>query len=352
MRSTHTIPSRVGLDSHYCLTPRGARWRVAAVGAAFWLGCSMALGAAGCTPRQAAPALATGERPVTGVPRFDRVFADINSALVAVQEARAEVAEARGALAHRVGLQSEAPFDLLGARLRERTARLAQDGLTLQLEFAGIDEADGDDDMDGKDAAGGAEATDSNPGDPSASDAGGASPTATLSTPGREPQARELRLLEALAQAALSGATVYTNMGHVRRRTEKLLAEVTELSGQVDTAFTDIDSRERTRIKLDEARSFLPQLGTQAHEVAGLADTLISLLDEAANTVPVGPPKKRPPPAAPAPKPVGAAQPQVLPPGRGGAPATSPPLSSPVPAAPAPTSAPPPGSSPPPSATP
>jgi hypothetical protein len=273
---------------------------------------------------------------VTGVPRFDRVFADINAALVSVQEARGEEAEARGALSHRVGLPDGVPLDVLGARLRERTARLAQDGLTLQLEFAGIDEVDADSHGDADDPAG--EAGNSASGT-DADDASTVSPTATLRTPGREPEPRELRLLEALAQAALSGATVYANMGHVKHRTERLLAEVGELSGQVDTAFTDVDSRERTRIKLNEARAFLPQLGAQAHEVAGSADALISLLDEAANTVPVAPAKKRPPPA---PKPIAPPQPQVLPPGRPAAPpqVATPPAPPPpaAPSAPAPAS--------------
>jgi hypothetical protein len=318
-------------------------------GGAFWLAGSLAvsaaLGVAGCAPRQAPPALATGERPVTGVPRFDRVFADINAALLAVQDARAEEAEARDALSHRVGLQDGVPLDVLGARLRERTARLAQDGLTLQLEFAGIDEVDSDSRSDADDSAGAA-----SPGaDPGVDDASAVSPTATLRTPGREPEPRELRLLEALAQAALSSATVYANMGQVKHRTERLLVEVTELSGQVDTAFTDIDSRERTRIKLNEARAFLPQLADQAHEVAGSADALISLLDEAANTVPVAPAKKRPP-AAPAPKPVSPVQPQVLPLGRPTppAPVATPPAAPP----PAPPRAPAPGSTPQPSTTP
>jgi hypothetical protein len=353
MRSTSTIPSsHIGLDSRSRLAPR-LRRGFAAVGAALWVGSSVvassaALGALGCTPRQAPPALATGERPVTGVPRFDRVFGDINAALVAVQEGRSEEAEARNAVARRVGLQEGVSFDVLGARLRERTARLAEDGLTLQLEFSGIDDADsheGADEGPAVDGApgGGPEALGEAPAGPTESDAGDASgspPSATLRTPGREPQPRELRLLEALAQAALSGATVYTSMSHVRHRVERLAVEVTALGSQVDTAFTDVDSRERARVKLEEARTFLPQLGAQAREVAGSADTLISLLDEAANTVPVVPAKKRPPsaplPARPA---TPATQPQVLPSGRPAAPAT-PAATAPAPSLPAPTPAP------------
>ena len=74
-----------------------------------------------------------------------------------------------------------------------------------------------------------------------------APPTATLRTPGREPQRRELRLLEALAQAALSGATIYSNMGRERRRLERLAAEVVELEARVDTSFIDPSERDRVR---------------------------------------------------------------------------------------------------------
>ena len=93
-----------------------------------------------CTPRQPPPALASGEKPVTGVPRFDRLFTEINAALLAVQDARREEADARGALARRLGLPENVAVDVLGERLRERTAHLAQEGLTLELEFTGIDD--------------------------------------------------------------------------------------------------------------------------------------------------------------------------------------------------------------------
>jgi hypothetical protein len=264
-----------------------------------------AVAAPACIPSAAAPALATGERPVTGVPRFDRLFADVHASLLAVQEARSEEVEARGALARRLGLTEATPVDGLGARLRERTARLAQDGLTLELEFTGIDDGDGLE--SNPDGTAGALAE--------APEAGGTEPerplpTATLRTPGREPQRRELRLLEALAQAALSGATIYANMGRERRHTERLLGEVVELEERVDASFLEPSDRERVRAKLAEAKSLLPQIDSQAREVAGHADILISLLDEAANTAPVvptrrrspGPPKigtPRPPPSAP-----------------------------------------------------
>jgi hypothetical protein len=235
----------------------------------------------------AAPALASGERPVTGVPRYDRVFADIHSSLVAVQEARSEEAEARGALARRLGLLDAAPIDVLGARLRERTARLAQDGLTLELEFSGIEDVEG---MEPHVDANAEAATDE---DAEGDAELGSPPSATLRTPGREPQPRELRLLEALAQAALSGATIYANMSRERRHTEQLLAEVVELEARVDSSFADAGEREKVRSKLSEAKQFLPQLNGQAREVSGSADILISLLDEAANTAPVAPTRRR-----------------------------------------------------------
>ena len=245
--------------------------------------------ATGCAPRAAAPALASGEKPTTGVPRYDRLFNDIHSSLLAVQEARSEEVDARGALARRLGLPDAVSIEALGVRLRERTERLAREGLTLELEFTGIDDVDGlEPHGDGVDdgAAGDASA---------AAEGESATPTATLRTPGREPQRRELRLLEALAQAALSGATIYSNMGRERRRMERQLAEVGELEGRVDSTFVDPADRERVRRKLAEAKEFLPQLNSQAREISGAADILISLLDEAANTAPIGVGRRRVP---------------------------------------------------------
>jgi hypothetical protein len=286
--------------------------------------------APGCTPAAVAPALATGEKPTTGVPRFDRLFNDVHSSLVAVQEARSEELEARGALARRLGLPDAAPIDALGVRLRERTERLARDGLTLELEFTGIE------DVDGLEPHG--DALDDDSAGDTALDAEGepAPPTATLRTPGREPQRRELRLLEALAQAALSGATIYSNMGRERRRMERLMTEAGELEARVDTTFVDPSDRERVRRKLVEAKEFLPQLNAQAREVSGAADILISLLDEAANTAPVGP-RRRPagPPKDGAPRPPGA--PAAAPPPRAAPPKAQPPATGlPTPPAPPP----------------
>ena len=300
--------------------------------------------APGCTRASAPPALAAGEKPVTGVPRFDRLFADVHGALVAVHEARTEEAEARGALARRLGLPEAAPIDVLGARLRERTERLAREGLTLELEFTGIDPSEGAEPQVDANAEAAAEGDSSDSaGSHAADDAGDdelAPPTATLRTPGREPLGRELRLLEALAQAALSGATVYTSMGRERRRMERLLVDVAELEGRVDESFVDLTDRERVRAKLREAKELLPQLNAQAREVSGAADTLISLLDEAANTAPVSPQRRRGAPAA------NGGTPRPAP--NGGAPsgATRPAAPKPAPVAPA-SANPPPSSAPP-----
>ena len=291
---------------------------------------SVALGAPSCRPVQPPPALATGERPVTGVARYDGFFANVGAAREAVDAARDEDDDARQTLARRLGLPQTAPIDVIGTRLRERTARWGSEGLTLELEFTGID------DVDASEAAeAGASETPAAEGDAAQAatlppEDAAAAPSATLRTPGREPQKRELRLLEVLAQAALSGATVYADMGRTRRRVEHLEAELTELRGQVDQAFANAGERDRVRAKLDEAAAFLPQLKVRAREVGGSADALISVLEEAANTVPVVPGRRGP--AAP-PK---TAQPRVVAP----APRPSPNPSGAAPsAAPAPTSA-------------
>jgi hypothetical protein len=301
---------------------------------------ALGLSAPACIQSAPAPALATGERPVTGVPRFDRLFADVHASLLAVQEARTEEVDARGALARRLGLADATPVDVLGARLRERTARLQQDGLTLELEFTGIDDGDGQEPNPDANAEALAEPPDAEVGEGEQTP-----PTATLRTPGREPQRRELRLLEALAQAALSGATIYANMGRERRRTERLLGEVVELEGRLDASFVEASDRERVREKLAEAKGLLPQLNAEAREVAGYADILISLLDEAANTAPLPPTRRRSPgppkdgtprPAPSAPRAAPPAAPAASPSGTG-APAAAP-APTPPPAAPGSTS--------------
>lgn len=314
-----------------------------ALAAALALGGGLSPLGTGCTPKAPPPALATGEKPTTGVPRYDRLFNDVHSALVAVQEAQSEEVDARGALARRLGLPDAVSIEALGVRLRERTERLAHDGLTLELEFTGID------DVDGLEAH--ADALDEGAAGETATEAEGepAPPTATLRTPGREPQRRELRLLEALAQAALSGATIYSNMGRERRRLERLAAEVGELEARVNTSFIDPSERDRVRQKLDEAKEFLPQLSARAREVSGAADILISLLDEAANTAPVSPRRRAPAPprdGAPRPQPAPAGAPRPEPPrppppsaasaGAAGAPAVQPPAVPAPPTAPAP----------------
>jgi hypothetical protein len=242
---------------------------------------------------------------VTGDARYDQFFADINDLYAAVKEAQREEAEVRGALARRIGLSEQAAPDVLGARLRERTAKLAAEGLTLELEFTGIDDTDDEDEAADPELASGhlqgapAREVTSAGAEGDVAEASTVPPTATLRTPGREPQRGELRLLKVLAQAALSGVTIYSDMGLVHRRTEHLLTEAGKLREQVDTTFAEPEQRERVRVKLDEAEEFLPRLSQQARSVTNSADLLIALLDEAANTAPQGQAQARRRPSPP-----------------------------------------------------
>ena len=283
------VSALTGSPSASLLVPR-PRYRFVALAAL--LGLSLSLVAPACAPLQPGPKLATGERPVTGDPRYDRLFTEINAMLVAVNEAEREEEDVRGALARRVGLSDATGVDALGARLRERTLRLAAEGLTLELEFTGIDGVENEGPGESKAAADGSSNAEADEA-PSPESAPEAPPTATLRTPGREPERRELRLLEVLAQAALSGATLYADMGRVHRRTQQLLAESGELRNQVDASFKDATERERVRAKLIEAEEFLPQLNTRARGVANAADSLIAILDEAANTAQAAPTNRR-----------------------------------------------------------
>jgi hypothetical protein len=246
---------------------------------------------AGCGPGRPAAALASGERPVTGEARYDRFFAEVSDLVLAVKEAGLEEAEVRGALARRIGAPEQAPADILGERLRERTARLALEGLTMELEFTGIDDGEDEDALveDAEIAANAAaRAANPTPANSEASADGVAVsstlPTATLRTLGRDPEKRELRLLKVLAQAALSGATLYADMGRVQRRTELLGAEAAKLRAGITTAFLEAAQRDQVRARLAEAEVLLPQLNEQARVVSNAADLLIAVLDEAANT--------------------------------------------------------------------
>jgi hypothetical protein len=248
-------------------------WRNIAISG--WLGL---LGASlpGCVPAGRAPAAASGQRVVTGSPAFDRFFADTNEAWHGVETAQRELPDARAALARRLGLPDDAASDVLGARLRERTARLAQEGLTLELEFTGI-EADADASASEAEPAG--ERVNTIPSRPPAT------PTATLRTPGREPEPRELRVLEVLAQAALSAALTYAEMNGLQRRIQPLRESVSTLRGQLEATFPDAAQRARIQQELSDADAQLGQLQERARGVANAADTLISILDEGANTV-------------------------------------------------------------------
>ncbi|MEY2936386.1 MAG: hypothetical protein RL033_7135 [Pseudomonadota bacterium] len=243
-----------------------------------WLGLLVAASLPGCTPPQRPPVAATGQRVVTGSVPFDRFFAESNDAWHAVETAQRELPDARAALARRLGLPEDAASDVLGARLRDRTARLAQEGLTLELEFTGI-EADAAEDSAAPEAEAAGERASAIPSRPPAT------PTATLRTPGREPEARELRVLEVLAQAALSAALTYAEMSSVQRRIQPLRESVAPLRGQLEATFADASQRARVQQELSDADAQLEPLHERARGVANDADTLISILDEGANTV-------------------------------------------------------------------
>jgi len=255
-------------------------------------------GAPGCTPPVAGPSLASGARPVTGDPRYDAFFGELNELWRNLQAAAREASDARASLAHRIGLGDDVSSDVLGARLRERTARLASDGLTLELEFTGIDASDVELEP-AADAEGAAPKDAPHAAAPqSAPDAAAptaAPPTATLRTPSREPERRELRLLEVIAQAALTGATLQTEMARAERHAHALEAQIAKLRSEAPQSFAEQAQRDQVLAQLAEAQSVLPEWAEQARTVAGASDTLISLLDEAANTTPRAPAARRRP---------------------------------------------------------
>ena len=240
-----------------------------------------------CVPAQTTPVVATGQRVVTGNADYDRFFGECSELWHSVEAAERDLPDAQAALARRVGIPEAAPVDVLGARLRERTARLAAEGLTLELEFVGIEAVDSAEEAGSSETDTGDKATGSIPSQPPPT------PTATLRTPGREPERRELRLLEVVAQTALSAVTLYAEMGTLPRRTRPLAENVETLRSRIDQAFADASQRARVQSDLAEAAALLSKLNERSRTVANAADTLISLLDEAANTASTGPGRHR-----------------------------------------------------------
>jgi hypothetical protein len=247
---------------------------------------ALTLSAVACAPART-PDLARGEHPPTGNARFDKFFADVAELARAVPAAAGEIVDVQSALARRLGLPGDARADAVGARLRERTAHLASEGLTLQLEFSGLEEVDASEDKSASDGQ------KEPPQSTGVSDSGDSAPTATLRTPGREPDARELRLLEVLAQAALSAASVYVEMGHVQRHLHALGEESSALRGESERSFPNAGERAALGARLTDADALAARLGIQARAAGNAADTLISLLDEAANTAPAVPRKRK-----------------------------------------------------------
>jgi hypothetical protein len=231
--------------------------------------------------------VATGQRVVTGNADYDRFFGEVSELWRSVEAAERELPDAQAALARRLGIPETAPVDVLGARLRERTAHLAAEGLTLELEFAGIEAIDTAEDAAASETVASDRATGAIPSQPPPT------PTATLRTPGREPERRELRLLEVVAQAALSSATLYAEMGTLPRRTRPLEGSAAILRNRVDEAFANASQRARVQSDLTEAAALLGKLNERSRALANAADTLISLLDEAANTANPGSARRR-----------------------------------------------------------
>jgi len=262
-----------------------AAWMSAGRMGAGWIAASAL--ALACMPAQTTPLVATGQPVVTGNADYDRFFAEVSELWRSVEAAERDLPDAQAALARRVGIPETAPVDVLGARLRERTARLAVEGLTLELEFAGIDAVDSAEEASATESTAGDKAVGSIPSQPPPT------PTATLRTPGREPERRELRLLEVVAQAALSGATLYAEMGTLPRRTRPLEENAAGLRSRLDQAFADASQRARVQNDLAEAAALLGKLNERSRAVANAADTLISLLDEAANTAITGAARRR-----------------------------------------------------------
>jgi hypothetical protein len=96
-----------------------------------------------------------------------------------------------------------------------------------------------------------------------------------------------------IAQAALSGATLYAEMGTLPRRTRPLEETAAALRSRIDQAFADASQRARIQNDLAEAAALLGKLNERSRAVANAADTLISLLDEAANTAITGAARRR-----------------------------------------------------------
>jgi hypothetical protein len=113
-------------------------------------------------------------------------------------------------------------------------------------------------------------------------------------------------VLEVIAQAALSAALTYAEMTSLQRRIQPLRESGIALRGQLDGAFPDAAQRARVGRELNDADVQLAQLEERARSAGNAADTLISILDEAANTASAGT-RRRPLRDGPAREPAGRA---------------------------------------------
>jgi hypothetical protein len=75
-------------------------------------------------------------------------------------------------------------------------------------------------------------------------------------------------------------------MGHAQHRLHALGVELGDLRAQAPQNFPSVQERDTVLARLTEADVLLGKLAAEAHGASNAADTLISLLDEAANTAP------------------------------------------------------------------
>jgi hypothetical protein len=208
----------------------------------------------------------------------------VSEAAGRVRQAEAEEREARGALSRRLGLDGDVPAGALRDALGERTESLAEDGLTIQLEFVGIDDEPADSGPDGSAASAEVSPAEVSPADVA---------TATLTTPGRSPELRELRLLKPLAQAALTSATIFVASQNELRTLEALGRDRESLARELEGAFAERTRREQVEMRLAEAETLLGQLVERATAVLHATDVMIAVLDDAANTADRKPSRRR-----------------------------------------------------------
>jgi hypothetical protein len=200
--------------------------------------------------------VARGMRYDAGEPTYDQFFSAFYETQLLLGQAPERESEARQKLGLAVGA-AETDLDTVLAAVDAETQRMAADGLTLSL-------------------------TVSEPGEP---------PTAEVKVTQGLPEEKDLRINEAIQEAAESTAKLVADMARAKASVARLKAELPGLVDNVAAAFPKTMTKNDVRRNLDDAQTLIPLMEQRIAEVGEPAQKLLDGLKTSANTTPEPPPE-------------------------------------------------------------